>query len=107
MFIISIRKGKRLSFKIGLLFALAHLLYYIRVLYVTGTGYAGLDVFVLYFILDIFLMPLIILLNKFMVSEFVNTIVIGLLGSLCWFLIPIGIARLVAKFIRPQSEASL
>jgi len=103
-------KGKRLSFKIGLLLAITHLFFFIRYLFTSMNGYAGLDAFVL-FIFDIFLTPLCLLLQKLFPDfyffghynyKYVFFGIYGILGTLCWFFIPIGIARIAERFTRPK-----
>jgi len=93
-------KNKRLSFKIGLLFAIVHLSVIIHDLIESANDRGALYSV----IFDIFLIPLYALFINFLDAYLVSIVVFGILGTLCWFFIPIGIARIVAKFIRPKVE---
>ena len=95
---------KRLSFKIGLGFAIAHLLLFIGVLhtaFTSGSGQAGMG-FILFWYLDFFMLPLffnIPLPVSFIVS---HIIYFGVLGTLAWFFIPILASKVYRFFTRPK-----
>ena len=105
MLIVAIRKRKRVSFKIGSLFALAHWLFFVYVLFY-GEWDKPLPEPILFYILDIFLIPIFILFRIFLDDVYLlYLIVFGITGTACWFFIPIGIARIVKRFTRPKVKA--
>ncbi len=98
-------KNEPLSFKIGLVFGIAHLFLFFVCLrediLFSPPEQLGMGVYMTFFILDIFLLPIIFLSSFFYmgpgnhtIAMFITfTIVHGILGTICWFYIPIGIAK--------------
>ena len=107
-------KNKNLSFKIGLALALIHLSYFI-ILFVEAARstheQAGFDLLMTFMVLDIFLYPLwgtiasilwFFIDNDHLHFQILLIIQYGILGTLSWFFIPIGIAKIFRKFTRPK-----
>jgi len=108
-----ILKNKSLGFKIGLLFALIHLGYFILLFIETINQMpheqAGMGLFMTFIFIDIFLCPLFLLLSSILslfidndhTLMFVEFIInFGIVGSIAWFLIPTWISWIYRKFKR-------
>ena len=89
MLVISIRRGKRLSVKIGFIFAIVHFLVFMRDLMQGCEGGAFYT-----FLSDIFLVPVYSFFMNFIDPYLATIIVFGILGTVCWFFIGLVIARL-------------
>ena len=103
--------NKNLSFKIGLLFAAAHLCYFIMLLIEAIQAFpheqAGMGLFMNFLILDIFLVPVWLIVSviadtlapaNFFVGTLLPFIIVnGILGTWCWFYIPLGFTRLATR----------
>lgn len=101
-------KKINLSVKIGLILAAAHFSYFIFCLAKVGflpwvDGQEG-SVFAYFFILDIFLLPLMSFLDYYCGHYLIIVFCFGFLGTLCWLCIPVLIGKFFG-FLRGLNRA--